>query len=119
MILFSLHVLFQFRGIGLSIETMSVMASYSWPGNVRQLQCTIRFTLVKSGGRTVQPEHLPLELKACEHPWTMPGPSRKLDPESVKSALKKTAGNKARAARVLGMGRNTLYRFIADYPLIP
>jgi len=104
---------------GLSIEAMSVMASYSWPGNVRQLQSAIRFALVKSGGRTVQPEHLPLELKTCEHPRTMPGPSRKLDPESVKSALKKTAGNKARAARVLGVGRATLYRFIADYPHVP
>ena len=44
------------------------------------------------------------------------GASRKLDVENVKSALIKTGGNKAKAARVLGVGRATLYRFLAEYP---
>ena len=44
------------------------------------------------------------------------GPSKKLDPESVKSALVKTGGNKAKAAKLLGVGRATLYRFLGEYP---
>ncbi|MBW2181680.1 MAG: helix-turn-helix domain-containing protein, partial [Deltaproteobacteria bacterium] len=44
------------------------------------------------------------------------GPSKKLAIDSVKSALKQTGGNKAKAARLLGVGRATLYRFLADYP---
>ncbi|WP_413855250.1 helix-turn-helix domain-containing protein [Desulfobacula sp.] len=34
--------------------------------------------------------------------------------ESVKAAIKKTGGNKSKAARVLGVGRATLYRFLAQ-----
>ena len=38
----------------------------------------------------------------------------KLDTQSVKEAIKKTGGNKSKAARVLGVGRATLYRFLAQ-----
>ena len=38
----------------------------------------------------------------------------KVDGEAVKAALKKTGGNKARAARILGVGRATLYRHLKD-----
>jgi transcriptional regulator of acetoin/glycerol metabolism len=42
-----------------------------------------------------------------------PGPARgRLDVASVKAALTKTGGNKSKAARVLGVGRATLYRFL-------
>jgi transcriptional regulator of acetoin/glycerol metabolism len=39
----------------------------------------------------------------------------KLDLESVKAAIQKTGGNKSKAARVLGVGRATLYRFLTQY----
>ncbi|MBT8364583.1 MAG: helix-turn-helix domain-containing protein, partial [Deltaproteobacteria bacterium] len=38
--------------------------------------------------------------------------------EGVRSALIKTGGNKARAAKLLGVGRATLYRFLGDHPKI-
>jgi transcriptional regulator of acetoin/glycerol metabolism len=44
------------------------------------------------------------------------GPSKKLDSDSVQSALIKTGGNKAKAAKLLGVGRATLYRFLSDHP---
>jgi DNA-binding NtrC family response regulator len=40
------------------------------------------------------------------------GPDRKLNAEAVQAALERTGGNKAKAARVLGVGRATLYRFL-------
>ena len=44
------------------------------------------------------------------------GPTRKLNVEMVKDSLEKTGGNKAKSARLLGVGRATLYRFLEDHP---
>ncbi len=104
---------------GLSKEALAIMMDYPWPGNVREFQSAIRFALVKSKGRLIQPGHLPLELKQWQDNRPSRGPSRKLDPESVRIALARTGGNKAKAARILGVGRATLYRFFADFPDVP
>jgi transcriptional regulator of acetoin/glycerol metabolism len=57
-----------------------------------------------------------MELKNQSISGLSRGASRKLNVEDVKTALIKTGGNKAKAARVLGVGRATLYRFLADHP---
>ncbi len=103
---------------GISKEALANMLDYHWPGNVRELQSAIRFALVKCKGRTIQPHHLPLELKEPKTILSSRGPSRKLDIESVQNALARSGGNKAKAARLLGVGRATLYRFLADYPVV-
>jgi PAS domain S-box-containing protein len=99
---------------GFSKEALAIMIEYPWPGNVRELQSAIRFALVKSKGRVVQPDDLPMELVKWQDGRPSRGPSRKLDGESVRAALAKSGGNKAKAARLLGVGRATLYRFLAD-----
>ncbi len=96
----------------LSGEALSKMMEYSWPGNVRELQSAVRFALVRSGGGVITPGHLPPELRDGIGGAT--GSRRKLEAEMVRSALDKTGGNKARAARLLGVGRATLYRFLKD-----
>lgn len=101
---------------GFSRQAMAIMMDYPWPGNVRELQSAIRFALVKSRGRIVQPENLAMELKKWRREKPSRGPSRKLDPESVRAALTQSGGNKAKAARLLGVGRATLYRFLAAFP---
>ena len=93
-----------------------LMAEYAWPGNVRELQSAIRFALVKSGGQVIKPKHLPMELREWKGKRPSRGPARKLDPGSVRKALTLSGGNKAKAARFLGVGRATLYRFLADLP---
>jgi PAS domain S-box-containing protein len=102
---------------GFSKEAMAIMEDYAWPGNVRELQSAVRFALVKARDQMIRPEHLPLELKEWEgRRGGLHSPKRKLDPESVSTALTQTGGNKAKAARLLGVGRATLYRFLADLP---
>jgi transcriptional regulator of acetoin/glycerol metabolism len=95
---------------------MALMLDYRWPGNIRELQNAIQFAFVKCNGKVILPEDLPLELREVEPVCARRGPSKKLDPESVKSALIKTGGNKAKAAKLLGVGRATLYRFLGEYP---
>jgi PAS domain S-box-containing protein len=99
---------------GFSKKALSIMLDYSWPGNVRELQNSIHYALVKCRGRMIRPEDLPLELKAIK---SRRGPARKLDAEMVRAALALTGGNKAKAARHLGVGRATLYRFLEKFPL--
>ena len=97
-------------------DAMAIMIDYQWPGNIRELQSAIRFALVKSRGRMIHPEHLPLELKAGENGLQSRGPKRKFNGPNVSRALIQSGGNKAKAARILGVGRATLYRFLSERP---
>ena len=100
----------------ISDNALASMMDYPWPGNVRELQSAIRFALVKSRGRQIRVSHLPLELQELPDTGPTRGPSKKLDIYRVKEALKKSGGNKAKAARILGVGRATLYRFLQEHP---
>ncbi len=102
--------------IDISHESMVLMMNYHWPGNIRELENAIQFAIVKCRGSEILPQDLPMELKDLAGMSHSQGPSKKLAIDSVKSALKQTGGNKAKAARLLGVGRATLYRFLADYP---
>lgn len=101
-----------------SEDTISVLINYSWPGNVRQLQNVIQFAMIKCRGNTILPEHLPPEiLSTTSVPLTDNGSAKvgrkpKLNAEMVESALAKAGGNKAKAARILKVGRATLYNFL-------
>jgi len=101
----------------ISDETISIMMSYSWPGNVRELQNIIQFANIKCRGDIITPDNLPAELKENSFKKKPDNRrSKKLDQESVNKALIQTNGNKTKAAKILGVGRATLYRFIDDYP---
>jgi PAS domain S-box-containing protein len=104
------------KNLNISSKAMSLMLDYRWPGNVRELQNAIQFAIVKSSGRVISPDDLPLELRDLENICLRRGPSRKLDADSVRSALERTGGNKVKAAKLLGVGRATLYRFLSDHP---
>jgi PAS domain S-box-containing protein len=104
-------------GVRLSPEALDIMLSYDWPGNVRELQNWIQFALVKCKGAVILPEHLPPSRWATPGAATVPtSPHRrhKLDIESVREALRQTHGNRVEAARLLGVSRATLYRFLPE-----
>lgn len=99
-----------------SDKAMHRLMAYPWPGNVRELQNAIQFAIVHSSGQVIQPRDLPPEIAQDNTCSSLEqGPAKKLDPEAVESALAATAGNKSRAAKILGVGRATLYRFLADH----
>jgi transcriptional regulator with PAS, ATPase and Fis domain len=99
-----------------SDSAMMLLTEYKWSGNVRELQNAIQFAFVKSKGDKITPYDLPMEINDNRLFQTTRGPLRKLDRVQVESAIKKTGGNKAKAARLLNVGRATLYRFINDHP---
>jgi len=101
-----------------SNEALSIMMDYSWPGNIRELQNAVLFSTVKCHGSIIKPDDLPMELKTSKNSVQKRGPSGKLDIDAVNKAILKTGGNKAKAARLLGVGRATLYRFFKEHPEI-
>lgn len=102
-------------GLNISKETLQLLMYYQWPGNIRELQNTIQFAIVNCNGRLITPEDLPMEFRNIHMNGPKRGPSKKLDIETVKSALTKTGGNKTKASKLLGVGRATLYRFLDEH----
>ena len=103
-------------GVVLAPETLGIMMSYDWPGNIRELQNWLQFALIKCKGDAIRPEHLPPPRKGADFRFrgSVKRRRRKLDAESVRAVLAQTDGNKLEAARLLGVARATLYRFLDD-----
>jgi len=101
-----------------SARAMSLLLDYHWPGNVRELQNAVQFAFVKCSAGTLDADDLPIELREIENSCIRRGPAKKLNSEGVRAAIIKTGGNKAKAAKLLGVGRATLYRFLSDHPEI-
>lgn len=115
--LLAAHFLKQAAGDGrkiarLSEDALSLMMDYNWPGNVRELQNTIHFALVKSHGLTIEACHLPMEIREMTCGPMKPGPAPRLTSDAVEAAIRKAGGNKSKAAKILRVGRATLYRFL-------
>ena len=113
------------REMRLSPAALDALLSHEWPGNVRELQNALQFALVKCRGTTIELSHLPRHIirglgESPSAPLPAGGRRKKLDADRVLRALSATGGNKAAAARHLGVGRATLYRFLGDNPgLVP
>ncbi|MBI5578357.1 MAG: sigma 54-interacting transcriptional regulator [Deltaproteobacteria bacterium] len=100
----------------ISSSALALMLDYRWPGNVRELQNAVQFAFVRSGGKRITPESLPMELREAEAVCGHRGPAKKLEIETVRTAIERTGGNKAKAAKLMGVGRATLYRFLNEHP---
>ena len=110
------------RDLAFSPEALEFMLGYGWPGNVRELQNWIQFALIKCKTGQILPEHLPpVALKrvvpapvAGATPDGAPKGRQHLTKELVEDAISRAHGNKVEAARLLGISRATLYRFLDD-----
>jgi DNA-binding NtrC family response regulator len=97
---------------------MEAIDEYRWPGNVRELENVIRRAVVLAEGTTVEIWNLPEKLRSG---FEQPQASRSYEDELrdfkrrlVVRTLQKCHGNKAEAARVLGLARGYLHRLIHD-----
>lgn len=95
-----------------SQDALRLLMDYDWPGNVRELRSAIEFTLIHCAGTVIQADDLPPEIfPAAEAIAADP-----LQDERSRflQALERSRGNRALAARFLGISRATLYRRLAD-----
>jgi transcriptional regulator with PAS, ATPase and Fis domain len=93
----------------ISKEVMEFLVRHQWPGNVRELRHAMEHASVMSRGEAVELRHLPDELREVTPPRQHGGGSG-VGPEDIFEALRASDFNKARAAKLLGISRVTLYR---------
>jgi len=97
----------------LSSEVVERFLAYSWPGNVRELQHVLEHSFVICNSSTITVADLPNDFVVTKSPTDCAvALTKNNEEEMILEALKKTGGNKAKAARILGMSRRTIYRKI-------
>lgn len=93
----------------ISKSAMERLRRHSWPGNVRELKSAIDFAVIRCRGKEIQVSDLPPEIadeSAAAAPFE--GAERLLD------ALRRSEGNRTRAARLAGISRATFYRRLRE-----
>lgn len=103
---------------GVSSDVLKMFMHHQWPGNVRELKHAVEHAFVLCRSSTIMPEHLPAEIRSTtQGPEQQCGPAEGNSPQKIVAALNRTGWNKAKAARLLGISRQTLYRKIAEYEI--
>lgn len=107
------------RVLGISPEARAMLRDYDWPGNVRELQNVIERAVVLGSNELITPEDLPdTFLEALDSDAVSLGPYHERVLEAKRliiiKALEDTGGNRAEAARRLGLYPANLHRLIRD-----
>lgn len=115
------HILHKFNAkLGKNIERISdevydIFLSYSWPGNVRELENVIEYAVNMENSSVIQLVSLPLRLKEDNNPYNSYN-LREIEKKAIEDVLNKYK-NRDYAAKILGIGRATLFRKIKEYKI--
>lgn len=107
--------------LGFSPRVAHILENYEWPGNVRELANAVERASILAGKQKINLEHLPPALtvsdRACVFNQVTDGwPSlEELDQKYILSVLDHCEGKKMKAAQMLGIGANTLWRKLKKY----
>ncbi len=108
------------RVIEIAYEAMTRLMNYNWPGNVRELENCIQRALVLGTGSVIQARDLPSNvLYQVGPPPEGPeiSPLAELERRAILQALRTTGGDRLRAAKLLGIGKTTIYRKLKEFGL--
>jgi transcriptional regulator with PAS, ATPase and Fis domain len=98
---------------GIDPEALALLRAYRWPGNVRELQNVLEFAALRAGGQPVGVAHLPEGMRApasAAPGGKEAGGRAALTPERILATVEACGGNRAEAARRLGISRVTLWK---------
>ena len=103
----------------ISEEAMRRIMAYDWPGNIRELENAIERAVALGSGPILHVGDLPSNLQYTSTEKLPEGdemvPLEALERRAIFRALRETAGDKLAAARLLGIGKTTLYRKLKQY----
>jgi len=108
---------------GVSQNAMKLLLRYEWPGNVRQLENAIQRALALGESDTITEQDLPpltpqesgggTDTAQRSQPRTL----AEIERDAIERTLEETGGDKAAAARILGVNKSTLYRKLQKYSI--
>jgi transcriptional regulator with PAS, ATPase and Fis domain len=109
---------------GISKDAMETLMRYSWPGNVRELKSAFEYAFVTCQDAMIQPAHFPSTILQAGKRQRSVKPMninmQEIEKRELIEALKKSRGNKSKAAEFLGVSRVTVWnrmkRFKVDTP---
>jgi DNA-binding NtrC family response regulator len=106
-------------GMEISDEALGRLMGYDWPGNIRELENCIQRAVSLGSGTFIQMEDLP---SAMLYHLVRKSSSRldmntlqALERQAIRQALQTTGGDRVRAAKLLGIGKTTIYRKLKEY----
>ncbi|MGE4297380.1 MAG: sigma-54-dependent transcriptional regulator [Desulfovibrionaceae bacterium] len=101
-------------------EALRILTGYEFPGNVRELENIVERAVVLCNGDTIQPAHLPPDLRQEHHIVRPDEDIVSLDENErryLARVLEQTGGNKTLAADLLGLNRGSLWRKLKRFGL--
>lgn len=122
---------------GISKEAMRALVNHAWPGNVRELENAIERAVIIASGRQIELEDLPEAIsrnaseafafarqeravaagegRSIEIGISLPASMDEIEKQVIEATLDYTSRDKSRAAKLLNIGRKTLYRKLGQY----
>jgi DNA-binding NtrC family response regulator len=107
----------------ISDDALKMLLSYDWPGNVRELENALERACVVTSASELQARDLPTHLTGASQIGESAAPNNgivpiaQLEKKTILGALAQLNGDKMLAARLLGIGKTTLYRKLKEYEL--
>ncbi len=106
---------------GLTRRAQSRMATYPWPGNIRELESVIGNACMMSDSKFLDTSDLPERIQAQSSDQSSADETlfslEEISRRHVMRVLERVGGNKARAAQILGVGRATIYQLLSRMKL--
>ena len=122
---------------GISKPALSALISYDWPGNVRELENAVERAVIIAAGRQIELDDLPSAIgnvlskrdamvraeraqaanegRSAKLEIEVPSSMDEIERHAIQATLDYTSGDKTRAAKLLNIGRKTIYRKLDQY----
>jgi two-component system response regulator HydG len=112
------------RNLAVSDDVTKALVAYDWPGNVRELENCIERCCAMNSGPVIHTTDLPTSITGGRARFSEVSSEPRimrivdLEKQAIVGAIEKLGGDKLMAARLLGIGKTTLYRKLKEYAAI-
>jgi len=100
---------------GFDTSARKALLTYPWPGNVRELKQKVFTAVLQAEGEVITEDELELGCEQIASPVGFTLKCGEEERERIMRAMKQANGNKKQAAKLLGIGRTTLYSKLEEY----